>query len=230
MAIIKIIPGANFTKQLEDGVTRFGSIAVNNRVALNFKRIANEVGNYIANVAGQTDVMKSLRGQGSEDLPAHFGLSNGDANGLVDGMLNIIRGSVVVGFNTQHANGRGTIIIQAIEGDFQKFLSLPGASYVSQPSNITIPVVQWMLLDPTIDPSTAAYAIVFEGSNHFSSKNSRSGRAIMVSLQALGGSAGGGYVLPDIISKTGGANFLELAVGQPGVAEKCAQIVLDRIR
>lgn len=229
MAIIKILPGSNFDKQLSEGALKFGSIAANNRVALNFKQIASDVGNFIADTASQTEVMKSLRGQGGVDLPAHFGLSDGDANGLVEGMLNIIRESVVVGFNTQHANGRGTIIIQAIESDFQKFLELPGAKYVSQPSNIIIPVMEWMLLDPSIDASTAAYQIVFSGDKFFRSKNSRSGRAIMVSLQKMGG--GAGYVLPSIISRMGGgANFIENAISQPGIAQKCAEIVVGKLK
>jgi len=227
MAIIKIIPGAAFDQQLRTGCLKFGSIAANDRVALNFKQIASEIGNFIAEVASQTEVMKSLRGQGGTDLGAHFGLSDSDSAGLVQGMLDIIRNSVTLGFISQ--GDKRTITIRAIESDFQKFLGLPGASYVSQPSSITIPLMQWMLLDPTIDSSTAAYAIVFSGESHFRSKNSRSGRAIMVELKKLGG-GGTSYVLPSIISQTGGANFLEFAVGQAGVAQKCAQIVIDRIR
>lgn len=227
MATIKIIPGAGFTKQLEDGCVRFGSVAINNRVALNFKSIAGEIGNYIATVFSATDVAKSLRGQGGVDLPAHLGLSDNDAQRLVEGMLNIIRESVVVGFNTQHANGRGTIIIQAIESDFQKFLELPGAKYVSQPSNIIIPVMAWMMLDPSIDIGAASYQIVFSGDANFRGKNSRSGRAIMVELSKLGG--GTPYLLPDIIAKTGGTNFLEFAISQPGVAQKVAQLVINKL-
>lgn len=229
MAILKIIPGSNFDAQLVAGVIKYGSININDRVALNFKSIASEVGNFLAHTASQTDVMKSLRGAGSVDLPAHFGLSDSEAAGLVEGMLQIIRNSVVVSFNTQHANGRGTIIIQAIKSDFQEFLALPNASYVSQPSNITIPLVSWMLLDPSIDPSTAAYAIVFNGDNMFDSKSSRSGRAIMVTLKRLGG--GTSYTLPSIISQmSGGANFIENAISQPGIAQKVADLVIGKLK
>lgn len=224
MAIIKIIPGAGFTKQLEDGCVRFGSIALNNRVALNFKQIASEIGIFLANIAAQTDVMRSLRGGGSIDLPAHLGLNDSQSIGLVEGMLDIIRNSVVVGFTTQGGSGRGTINIKAIESDFQKFLELPEASYVSQPSNITIPIMTWLMLDPSVDVGAAAYQIVFG-----SSSRSRSGRALMVSLKSLGG-GGTGYVLPSIISQTGGANFLEFAIGQQGVAQKVAQLVVDKIK
>jgi hypothetical protein len=228
MIKLTVVPSAQFDKQLEEGVVKYGSIAINNRIAFTFKQIASEVGNFIANTVSQTDVMKALRGQGGEDLPAHFGLSDGDANGLVEGMLDIIRNSVEVAFNTQNSDGRGTIIIRAVESDFQKFMALPGAQYVSQPSNITIPVMEWMLFDPSIDIGAAAYQIVFQGDKNFHSENSRSGRAIMVSLEKLGG--GGGYVLPSIISQTGGANFLEFAIAQKGVAQNVAQIVIDRIK
>jgi hypothetical protein len=227
MAIIKIIPGANFTQQLQDGVLKFGGTNIDNRVALNFKQISSEIGSFIADIAANTDVMKSLKGQGSEDLGAHFGLSSSDSAGLVDGMLNIIRNSVTIGSIT--AGNKKTITIRAVESDFQKFLELPGASYVSKPSDITIPLMQWMLLDPSIDASTAAYQIVFSGDKFFRSKNSRSGRAIMVSLQKMGG--GAGYILPSIISRMGGgANFIENVISQPGIAQKCAEIVIGKIR
>jgi len=228
MAILRLIPGVAFDKQLTAGVSKFGSIAVNDRVALNFKSIAASIGEFIANIASQTEVMKSLRGQGGTDLGAHFGLSDSDSAGLVQGMLDIIRNSVTLGFISQ--GDKRTITIRAIESDFQKFLGLPGASYVSQPSSITIPLMQWMLLDPTIDSSTAAYAIVFSGESHFRSKNSRSGRAIMVELKKLGG-GGTSYVLPSIISQMGGgANFLEFAISQQGVAEKCAEILIGKLK
>lgn len=229
MAILKIIPGAGFDQQLIKGVSKFGSIAVNDRVALNFKQIASEIGNFIANVAEQTEVMKSLKGQGGVDLPAHFGLSDGDANGLVNGMLEIIKNSVTLGFISQ--GDKRTITIRAIESDFQKFLELPGASYVSHPSNVTIPLMQWMLLDPSIDPSTAAYNIVFKGDKYDQAiaKHSRSGRALMITLKSLGGTVG--YTLPDIISKGGaGKNFIEFALSQENVAVGSAKILIDRIK
>jgi hypothetical protein len=226
MAILKIVPGVQFTKQLEEGCVRFGSIAINNRVALRFKQMINKVGDLIINVLNSTEVVKSLRGQGGIDLPAHFGLSDGDANGLVEGMFDLIRNSIIVGFDTK--SNRGTITLKIIDTEWEKYTSLPGAQYISQPSSVTIPVVKWLLISPDLDPSTAAYQIVFEGSNMFRSKNSRSGRAIMVHLSKLGG--GNSYVLPDIIAKTGGQNFIEGSIGQVGIAQRCAQIVIDEIK
>jgi len=66
MAIIKIIPGANFNKQLEEGCVRFGSVAINNRVALNFKNMINKIGDVIIAALNTTEVVKSLRGQGGD--------------------------------------------------------------------------------------------------------------------------------------------------------------------
>jgi len=235
MAVLKLIPTAQFEKQLENGVVKFGSIDINNRLALNFKQIASDIGDYIGGVFNQTEVAKSLRGIGSVDLPAHFGLTDSLANELVDGMLNIIKNSVVIAFNTRHSDGRGTIMIQAIETDWQKYTELPGAKYVSINSKsntaITIPVVEWMLIDPTIDIGQANYNIVFQGGSHDKAiaRSSRSGRAIMISLKALGGTTG--YVLPDIISKgTLGQNFIEFAIGQEGVAQKVAELCINRIK
>ena len=51
----------------------------------------------------------------------------------------------------------------------------------------------------------------------------------MVSLKALGG-GGGGYVLPSIISGQAGQNFIEMALGQPDVAKRAADIFIKRIR
>ncbi len=87
-------------------------------------------------------------------------------------------------------------------------------------------------MDPSIDIGQAAYDIVFQGEGKKFDvriqKVSRSGRAIMVSLIALGG--GGGYVLPDIISGQGGQNFIEMTLGQKGVAMEAATILMKKVR
>lgn len=225
MAIIRIQPGAGFETQLREGVSTNMFKILDGKFALNAQKIFEQVGDYIVSIFEKTDVVKSLRGNGSVDLPAHFGLTDGQANELVDGMSHILVNSVSLQSKIT-ANG-GSLIIKAIEADFQKFLALPGASYISQPSNIEIPIMRWMLLDPSLDPSTAAYEIVFSGENHFNAKNSRSGRAIMVLLSKLGG--GTSYVLPSIISQISGENFIHFAIGQPGVAENIALIVMTKL-
>jgi hypothetical protein len=202
---------------------------LDNRLALNAQTVFIAIGDYLASVFEKTDVAKSLRGIGTVDLPAHFGLSDSDANGLVDGMVNILINSVFLGSKIT-PNG-GSLTIRAVATDWEKYTSLPGAKYISEKSGIEIPVVEWMLVNPDIDIGQAAYDIVFRGdSAQFDTviqTNSRSGRAIMVSLQDLGGS--GGYALPDILRHNSGMNFIEFAIGQKDVARRCAEILMEGV-
>lgn len=228
MAILKIIPSTGFDQELRNGVLKEGSRQFINRFAIHGNTINQEIGNHIISIFEQTDVVRSLRSASPVDLPAHFGLSDTDSNSLVDGMVNIIRNSIQ--FSSQINNNTGVIRIRIIDTDWEKYTQLPGAKYISQSSKIEIPVIEWMLVNPNIDIGQAAYDIVFDGHGFDAQiqKVSRSGRAIMVSLESLGGS--GGYVLPDIISKNSGLNFIELAIGQKGVADKIIEIVTNRIR
>lgn len=217
-------------KQLTVGILRNGSKAFGGRIGANAATISSEIGNMLVTVFNKTDVAKALRGQGIEDLPAHLGLSDGTAKDLVDGMAELIRSSVHLSYTTK-PNG-ASVRIQAISKDWDKYLSLPGAQYLSQPSNVVIPVVKWLLVNPNIDIGEAAYDIVFKGEgSQFDAriqKVSRSGRAIMVSLDSLGGS--GGYVLPNIISGQSGQNFIEYTLGQQDVAKKAAVILISKVK
>jgi hypothetical protein len=228
--ILKIVPTAKTMAQLSKGVKREGSRIFAGRAIANAAVISKDIGSMLVQMFENTIVAKSLRGQGSDDLPAHFGLSDGLANGLVDGMASLIRSSVRIMSKT---SGKSAVVkIRAIDKSWSDYMSLPGAQYLSQPSNLTIPVMRWMLIDPSIDIGQAAYQIFFLGEDGKMDtqikKVSRSGRAIMLSLEALGG-GGTPYVLPAIISGQAGKNFIELALGQPDVAEKAAKLLLKRI-
>lgn len=214
--------------QLAVGVKREGSRLWGRAAIINGPAISRGIGSMLVKKFDNTAVAKALRGQGSEDLPAHFGLSDSTANALADGMADLIRSSVqIVSKRDSHAV---SIRIQAISTNWNEYLSLPGAKYVSSPSNITIPVAKWLLIDPSIDIGQAAYDIVFKGEGSKVDvqiqKVSRSGRAIMVSLEKLGG--GGGYVLPSIVSGQAGQNFIEYTLGQKGVAIEAAHILMKR--
>ena len=226
--ILSIKINSQTMDQLTKGVRVNGSRIWSGRVLANASLISKDIGNMLVRKFNNTAVAKSLRGQGSADLPAHFGLSDSKANALADGMAELIRSSVHI--LRQDTKGIASIKIRAVERNWDKYLSLPGAQYVSNPSNITIPVVRWLLIDPNIDIGQAAYDIVFKGENEKFDvriqKISRSGRAIMVSLATLGGS--GGYVLPSIVSGQMGQNFIEMAIGQPGVAKEAALILMKR--
>lgn len=216
--------------QLTNGVRQEGSKAMVSRIFANGQSIAKDISLMLISKFNESAVAKSLRGQGQEDLAAHFGLTDVTANALVDGMADLLGNSVQIGGS--NTAGVASVRIQAVDTDWNKYLSLPGARHISQPSNIEIPVIKWLLIDPDIDIGQAAYDIVFEGeSSQFDAriqKVSRSGRAIMVSLDALGG--GGGYVLPSIVSGHGGENFIEHTLGQKGVALAAANIVMKKIR
>jgi hypothetical protein len=226
----RIQPSAKTMSQLSNGVKKEGSKAMAARALTNAATISKDIGLMLVAKFNSSIVARSLRGQGSTDLSSHFGLSDSQANSLADGMSELIRKSVrIIGSS---APGSTSIRIQAVEKDWSQYLSLPGAQYVSKPSNITIPVVRWLLIDPSIDIGQAAYDIVFEGEGgQFDAriqKVSRSGRAIMVSLDSLGGS--GGYVLPSIIAGQSGQNFIEYTLGQKDVAEKAAAILIKRVK
>ncbi len=230
MASFILIPGPNFTSQLRQGVLRAGSRQFFTRVAFNSATIIQKIGDFLITAFENTEIAQALRGNGSDDLAAHFGLTDGQANSLVDSMGAIIRGSVLI--STKPTDAGGIVQIRAIPIDYAAFLALSDGEYVSEPSGITIPVMKWLLLDPNIDIGQAAFDIVFSGERGSAidariDKISRSGRAIMVSLEQLGG--GGGYVLPEIVRGNAGENFIEFVIRQPGVAQEVAKIVIGSV-
>lgn len=220
---------AKTMSQLTRGVKSEGSKIWSMRALAKAAIISKKIGSMLVSKFNNSAVAQALRGQSSEDLPAHFGLSDGMAKALADGMAGLIRNSVQI--LTRGTGKSVSITIKAIEDSWNEYLSLPGAHYVSHPSNITIPVARWLLIDPNIDIGQASYDIVFSGEDsRFDvriQKVSRSGRAIMVSLSALGG--GGGYVLPGIVSGQGGQNFIEYTLGQKGVAFEAASILIKQV-
>ena len=227
--IFKIEPTTQMMTQLINGTKKHGSLQLASRVLAKAALISNDIGTMLTQTFNNTEVAQALRGNGSIDLPAHLGLDDATANSLADGMVHLIRSSIHV--LTRSINKVTSIRIQAVSKNWTEYLSLPGASYVSHPSELIIPVARWLLINPNIDIGQAAYDIVFRGEGtQFDARIqrvSRSGRAIMVSLDSLGGS--GGYVLPSIISGGFGENFIEYSLGQPGVAEKAAQLLMKRV-
>lgn len=225
-----IEPNAKTISQLTKGVKNNGSRVLAGRALANASAISRGIGNMLVSKFNNSDVARALHGQGGEDLPSHFGLTDNIAAALADGMAEMIRASVRI--LSKSSTGKVSLRIQAVDANWENYLNLPGAQYISNPSNITIPVIRWLLIDPNIDIGQAAYDIVFEGEganiDTRIQKVSRSGRAIMVSLEALGG--GGGYVLPSIISGQAGQNFIEYTLGQKGVAVEAAAILLKKIR
>lgn len=227
--VFNIEPGTAFNTQVREGTALHASKKLLSRATAQYSSIVGDVRQLLIATFNKTEVARALRGQGGDDLPAHLGLTDSQAVGLADGMAELIGQSVR--FTSSISNNRAGIRVQAVQSSWEEYLQLPGAEYVSEPSKIVIPVVRWLLIDPSIDIGQAAYDLVFKGENKKFDvqiqKVSRSGRAIMVSLKALGG--GGGYVLPSIISGTAGENFIEMTLGQPGVAAAVAQILMKRV-
>jgi len=226
----RIDPTSKTLAQAAKGIRKDASKLFVGKALSQAPMIRKDIGDLLVKAFEETPVAKALRGQGSEDLPAHFGLSDGMANSLVDGMASLIAASV--GVLAKSTGGNASITIRAVEDNWNEYTSLPGAQYVSSPSNVTIPVARWLLIDPSIDVGQAAYDIVFSGDDSKIDariqKVSRSGRAIMVSLKSLGGS--GGYVLPSIVSGQAGQNFIEYALGQSHVAMEAAKILMKRVQ
>lgn len=228
--MIKIELPPTFKDQLYAGVMSRGSSQFLKRAIAKAPKIAQFIGDMLVKYFNNSAVARSLRGNGPEDLPAHFGRRTETMASMADDMSELIRKSVK--FSFRKVELKANIRIVAVEKDWKEYLNLYGAEYISHPSNITIPVMRWLLLDPNIDIGQAAYDIVFSGDhkgrfNATIQKASRSGRAIMVSLEKLGGT--GGYVLPSIISGGLGENFIEMTLGQPGVAQEAADIFMKRI-
>jgi len=228
--IFRVEPTTKTMTQLIKGVRKEGSRIWARHAMAGAVVISREIGTMLVNKFNNTEVAKALRGHGGEDLPAHFGLSDATANALADGMAGLIRSSVRI--LSRSGVDVVSLRIQAVENNWGDYLNLPGAKYISYPSNITIPVVRWLLIDPSIDVGQAAYDIIFRGEDQKFDvriqKVSRSGRAIMVSLEALGG--GGGYVLPSIVSGGMGENFIEYTLGQKNVAMEAAAILMKRVK
>lgn len=228
--MIKIELPPTFRKQLRTGVLTTTSSKFLAKAISNAPAISKLIGDMLVKHFNNSEVARSLRGSGVEDLPAHFGQKTETMASMADGMAELIRKSVKFSFRT--VGLRASVMIMAVERDWNEYLNLHGAEYVSHPSNIIIPVMRWLLLDPNIDVGQAAYDIVFSGDykgkfNATIQKASRSGRAIMVSLEKLGGT--GGYVLPAIVSGGLGENFIEMTLRQKGVAQEAADIFMKRI-
>ena|GEM_PF-3722410 len=225
--ILKLKTPAGFTSRLRDGVKSGAAQRFIDAVHVRQGRIISLIGGYLADRFNQTAVAQALRGGSSVDLPAHFGLTDAQASALADGMAGLIRESVEIIPTRRKAGGH--IRIRAVQKEWEKYAQLTGGSYRSQPSGVLIPVAKWMLVDPEIDVGQAAYSIVWEGGAHASAiaKHSRSGRALMVKLGLP--EANQPYVLPAIVHKQAGRNFIEYTLGQPGVAKQAAKLLMTNL-
>lgn len=221
---------AGASQQLAEQIKKQLGQMVWNRFLLRSKPILDEVGNMLAARFLQTDVAVALlHPTGDNDcLVGHLGLTHELAKGLCDGMQNLIRNSV----KASPGNGEIVVQIKAVAKDWDAYRALPGAAYISKPSGRTIPVVDWLLVNPNIDVGQAEYDIAWKGewgkASNF--RNSRSGYAIMVHEKKWGQNWHGPWVLPTWVHSVGGKNFIEYALGQEGVAKEVLAIVTKQMR
>ena len=223
---ISVIPSSQFETQLREGVLVSMRKKLQTCMSIWAEQIQIDVGQFLKHVFDQTEVAKGLRGSGTIDLAAHFGLSSEAAVAMADGMGALIEHSVRVG------TLKGTDIrigIRAIKDDWDMFMRLPNAAYISG-GGFTIPVMQWLLVDPYVDWDDAVYGIIFNGGGSASQARSfiqsRSGKAIMI---RAGGNVSP-WVVPYICVGPNGTNFIEYTLGQPGVARQCAEFVFDVLK
>lgn len=223
---VTLIPGAKFEEQLRAGAMRAMRDKLHLCVRSWGKKIEADLGDFLKHIFLQTDVAKSLQGSGSVDLAAHFGLTPDEALSLCEGMASVVERSVRIGVLKGE---RLQIGVRAVKDDWQEFLQLPLASHLSS-GGFTIPVMRWMLVDPYVDWDDVVYGIVFSGQGGsgraHSFVKSRSGSAIMVQA----GGQVSPWVVPHICVGPGGTNFIEYTLGQPDVARRCVEFVLDVLK
>lgn len=230
----------NWDKAVRAGINTRMAELVWERCLFRSQNICLNIGEYLATVFNATPVAKALRGElpGTDnDLAAHFGLTNDQAAALAEDMATVIRESVRLRENRRPGEFPVLIEIAAIRRGYNEFLELPNAEYVSKGG--LVPLMRWMLLDPSIDPVTALYEIVFgqDATTAFGLtvvlRNSRSGRAIMLlpdKVAKLRFLTSGPYVLPDLLQRMGEEeNFIEYAVNQPGAALECMNILVANL-
>ncbi len=123
--------------------------------------ILGQIRQLLVSSVANTDVFAGLQGafpnDPDKDLQASFGLTSSQAGSVTQNMLNIISQSVKDTIVGSQGTTLFIVEIKAIDDKFNEFLSIPGASFVSQPSNSAVPWMTWLLINPFVDfPSTAS--------------------------------------------------------------------------
>lgn len=193
--------------------------------------LLSQIGDLLAKEFAGSAVGATLLDPGTEsgDLIGHLGISTSQSRELGTAMMALIRGSVSL-----QAGKRQTVIrVTAVSRDWNAYRSLPYAQYVSKQSGATIPVSDWLLVNPEIDVGQAEYDIAWKDDSPFpdrSFKNSRSGIAVMIRQAKWGANWSGPWKLPTWVHKIGGENFIEYTLGQTGVASAVGKILLEHVK
>lgn len=162
-----------------------------------------------------------------KDLQAHFGLTNIEAlsitKNMVDVAMNSVKDTVFIG------SGKNLFVIEivAVENSFADFLSIPGGSFTSSPSNKEVPWMTWLLINPLISIDQA-FGIVFQqGLRPSEVGKSRSGRALMKKLGVLSNSGQlvtDPYAVPTLGRPQGKINFIVDVLNKGSVKQAIIKI------
>ncbi len=198
--------------------------------------ILGQIRQLLVSSVANTDVFAGLQGafpnDPDKDLQASFGLTSSQAASITQNMLSIIAGSVKDTIVGSEGNTLFIVEIKAIDDKFNEFLSLPGASFVSTPSNSVVPWMTWLLIDPftSIDK---AFGIVFQqGLSVSDLGRSRSGRALMRKLGVLlnsGQLVDIPYFVPALGRPQGPINFIADVVNSDKVKQRIINIFTTQL-
>ena len=192
--------------------------------------ILTQISQVIVNAVAQSEAFKALQGafpnDPARDLQAHFGLSSSDAARATKSILDIVAKSVEL---ETSVSGRSIlkINIHAIDTSFVEFLNVPGGTFVSEPSGATIPWITWLLINPNVDLPQGFNIVFTNGLSSQDIRSSRSGRALMKSVDAItsgGINIGGIYAIPDI-GRGGAQNFISRALNNSKVQKQITNIL-----
>ncbi len=195
--------------------------------------IKNEITQIIVRAIATSDAFKGLIGNfpndPERDLQAHFGLSGGAASSAAASILQIAAKSVR--FTESKGRGIFSVNINAINDSFTEFLNVPGGTFVSEPSGATVPWITWLLVNPNVDLPQGFNIVFSNGLSSQEIRTSRSGRALMRSLDSVtsgGITVGGIYAIPSI-GRGGKQNFIFRAISSKTVQNEIIQVFVRNI-
>jgi hypothetical protein len=221
------------SKRLRRRLTEALSREVNQIFNRKKGNIVNEIRQIIVTAIARSDAFKGLLGgfpnDPERDLQAHFGLNTGTASAAGASILEIAAKSVR--FTTNKGTGIFSINIRAIEDSFSEFLNVPGGTFISEPSGSTVPWITWLLVNPNIDIPQGFNIVFANGLSSQELRSSRSGRALMRSLDAIlsnGATIGGIYAVPGI-GRGGKQNFIFRAIDNKAVQNEIINVFVRNL-
>lgn len=196
-------------------------------------KILNEMKLVVVKAIARSDAFKGLTGgfpnDPERDLQAHFGLTSSAASAAGASILDIAAKSIK--FTEDKGTGIFSVNVRGINDSFAEFLNIPGGTFISEPSGATVPWITWLLINPNIDIPQGFNIVFANGLSSQELKGSRSGRALMKSLDSIlsnGAAIGGIYAVP-AIGRGGKGNFIFRAINTKAVQNEVINIFVKNI-